>query len=59
MTFFSEIESCINEIQYQVTKRCHLKSKQTNHDQEFETLNLAKSRDSETPSCKKMRLRDP
>ena len=51
INFFSEIESCINEIQYQVTKRRHLKNKQRNQD--FETLSLAKIRDSETPSYKK------
>ena len=64
--FFSKIESCFNEIQYQATKRRHYK--QTNRD--LETLSLAKSRDSETPSYKqrecethitaiKTRLRDP
>ena len=54
--FFSEIESCIDEIQYQVTKTGNLKNKQTNQD--FETHSLAKYRHSETPSYKKTRLRD-
>ena len=36
--FFSKIESCFNEIQYQATKRRHCK--QTNRD--LETLSLAK-----------------
>ena len=47
----SEIESCFNEIQYQLTRRRHLKNKQVNR--EFGTLGLAKNRDSETPSYKK------
>ena len=45
--FFSEIESCFNEIQYRVTRR------QTNESGLRDPYLSCKNQDSETPSCKK------
>ena len=50
-----KVESCFKQlIQYRVTRR-HMILKQTNKqtNRDFETLSLAKNRDSETPSYKK------
>ena len=70
MNFFSEIESCVTEIQYQVTRRRHFKKNTNQRIGTSRPLNIAKNRDSETPSYKKRdcethitaqktRLRDP
>ena len=52
IAFFSETETCLNEIQYHVTRRRHFK-KQANESGLRDPYLSCKNQDSETPSCKK------